>query len=114
MSELSQKKCVPCQKGTRPLSYTESKRLLESVPEWRFVHELANHPFIDRIYSMNSFQEALDFIVKIGALAEQEGHHPDIHLTKYRQVRLQLMTHTVRGLTQSDFILAAKIDEIHK
>ncbi len=108
MAELAQKSCIPCQGGTPPLSPDESQRLAQQLDAgWDVI---ANHHLM-RNFDFPDFASALEFVNKVGQLAEREGHHPDICLT-WGQVGIQLWTHKVDGLTESDFILAAKIDEL--
>jgi 4a-hydroxytetrahydrobiopterin dehydratase len=109
-SELSQKHCVPCRGGVPPLSETETAPLLEQLGgDWKLVE---NH-HLEKEYSFPDFRSALDFTVRVGEVAEAEGHHPDIHLS-WGNVRLEIWTHKIKGLTESDFILAAKADEEYR
>jgi 4a-hydroxytetrahydrobiopterin dehydratase len=107
MSELSAKKCIPCSGGVPPLSADEIIPLLNQLDGWEAVdnHHLA------RNFSFPDFKTALAFVNRIGDLAEAEGHHPDIYFT-WGKVGIQIYTHKVDGLTESDFILAAKIDRL--
>jgi 4a-hydroxytetrahydrobiopterin dehydratase len=110
MSEaLADKKCVPCRGGVPPLRGEELKKLHENIPEWEVVSEHHLH----REFRFPDFKQALDFVNRVGAIAEQEGHHPDI-LLAWGKVGITLWTHTIDGLTESDFILAAKIDRLAK
>src|ERR1035437_5321743 len=105
---LAEKHFVPCRGGTPPLKGEELERMRNQVPGWQVVegHHLArNFPFPD-------FRTALDFVNRVGAVAEEEGHHPDLCLS-WGKVDIQTWTHTIDGLTESDFILAAKIDRLH-
>lgn len=106
MSELAKKQCVPCKGGVPPLSDAESSALLRELGNgWRVVE---NH-HIEKDYDFDDFRHALDFTNRIGELAEKVGHHPDIHLA-WGKVKLTIWTHKIDGLTESDFILAAKAD----
>jgi 4a-hydroxytetrahydrobiopterin dehydratase len=108
MSEqLADKKCVPCRGGTPPLKGKELKDLHRIVPQWNVVEE--HH--ITREYKFPDFAQALEFVNRVGALAEEQGHHPDI-LLAWGKVGITLWTHKVDGLTESDFIMAAKIDRV--
>jgi 4a-hydroxytetrahydrobiopterin dehydratase len=110
MSEaLADKKCVPCRGGVPPLEGEELKKLHSSIPEWQVVNEHHLH----REFRFPDFKQALDFVNRVGSIAEQEGHHPDI-LLAWGKVGITLWTHTIDGLTESDFILAAKIDRLAK
>jgi 4a-hydroxytetrahydrobiopterin dehydratase len=107
MVPLAQKHCVPCRGSTPPLTMTAITPLHDLVPRWEVVGKrrlLRSFAFID-------FKTALAFVDRIGALAEEEGHHPDLHLG-YGKVEVELWTHAIGGLTESDFVLAAKIDRI--
>jgi 4a-hydroxytetrahydrobiopterin dehydratase len=91
------------------MSAEESRALLASVPGW----ELADDGrCLRRKWVARRFLAAIDFFNKLAALAEQEGHHPDLHLEGYRNVTVELRTHAVGGLTENDFILAAKINQL--
>jgi 4a-hydroxytetrahydrobiopterin dehydratase len=110
MSEaLADKKCVPCRGGVPPLKGEELKKLHSNIPGWEVVTEHHLH----REFRFPDFKQALDFVNRVGAIAEQEGHHPDI-LLAWGKVGITLWTHTIDGLTESDFILAAKIDRLAK
>lgn len=105
---LTQKTCVPCQGGVPPLEGAELQALVAELGEpWRCVDE--HH--LERDYRFEDFRTALDFTVQVGELAEREGHHPDIYLA-WGKVGLRIWTHKIDGLTESDFILAAKAEEL--
>ena len=107
-SELASKTCVPCRGGVPPLKGEELKALQVQVNgAWKVVQE---HHLI-RIFLFPDFQQALDFVNKVGAIAEEQGHHPDIYLA-WGRAEVKTWTHKIDGLTESDFILAAKIDEL--
>jgi 4a-hydroxytetrahydrobiopterin dehydratase len=106
--KLSQKTCIPCSKGTPPLKKEKLEQLTKELNNgWKVVNE--HH--LEKEYLFPDFQKALSFTNKVGAIAEQEGHHPDIHLS-YGKVKMEIWTHKINGLTESDFILAAKCDEL--
>jgi 4a-hydroxytetrahydrobiopterin dehydratase len=107
MSELSSKTCVPCRGGVPPLAGKELEGLSKQVPEWKVVD--GHH--ITRSFGFADFREALAFVNKVGELAESEGHHPDIFLT-WGKAEITTWTHKINGLTESDFIIAAKIDKL--
>jgi 4a-hydroxytetrahydrobiopterin dehydratase len=109
MTELATKNCVPCRGGVPPLQGLELVALAKQVPEWRVVN---NHQ-INRTFAFPDFKTALAFVNRVGAIAEQEGHHPDIFLT-WGKAEITSWTHKIDGLTESDFILAAKIDTISR
>ena len=107
MSELASKTCVPCKGGVPPLKGLELQRILRQVPEWKAVNE--HH--ITRAFTFPDFKQALALVNKVGELAEQQGHHPDIFLA-WGKVEITLWTHKIDGLTESDLIMAAKIDQL--
>ena len=107
MSELAQKTCIPCKGGVPPLKGEELKTLLEKLGNsWNLIE--AHH--LEKEYLFNNIREGLDFTIKVGELAENQGHHPDIYLA-WGKVRLTVWTHKIDGLTESDFIFAAKADQ---
>jgi 4a-hydroxytetrahydrobiopterin dehydratase len=112
MSSLADKTCVPCRGGTPPLKGKELANIHRQLPEsaqWKAVEE--HH--LTRAYKFPDFRSALAFVNKVGDLAEEQGHHPDI-LLGWGKVEITTWTHAVNGLTESDFILAAKIDRLAK
>lgn len=108
MSSLSKEKCIPCSGGVPPLEGEELRELARELDaRWRVVDD--HH--LEREYPFPDFASALAFTNRVGELAETEGHHPDIHLA-WGMVRITLWTHKIDGLSRSDFVLAAKIDEL--
>ena len=106
MSDLANKQCVPCMGGVPPLEGPEIKRLLDELGnDWIVVED--HH--LEKEYSFDDFKQALDFTNRVGELAEEQGHHPDIYLA-WGKVRLLLWTHKIDGLTESDFVFAAKAE----
>ena len=108
-SELSSKECIPCRGGVPPLKGDDIVRLLLDLPDWDTVDE---HHLV-RTFSFGDFASALEFVNEAGKIAEEQGHHPDIYLT-WGKVEVTIWTHKIDGLTESDFILAAKYDAIPK
>ena len=108
MSELAKKHCVPCRGGVPPLKGEELEKLAAQVFGWKVVDE--HH--INKTFLFPDFRTALEFVNRVGALAEEEGHHPDLGLS-WGRVDAKTYTHKIDGLTESDFILAAKIDELY-
>lgn len=106
---LSQKHCVPCEGGMPPLSEAEENALLPKVESWLILRD-GNHK-LRKQFAFKDFKEAIQFVNKIAEVAEAEGHHPDIYIF-YNKVQIDLFTHAVGGLSENDFIMAAKIDEI--
>lgn len=109
MEKLTQKKCVPCEGGVEPLTAEEVQRYLGAVSGWRLEGKE-----IRKEYVFGNFAEALRFVNQVGAIAEAEGHHPDIFLHDWKHVEIRLWTHAIGGLHLNDFILASKIDEMLK
>jgi 4a-hydroxytetrahydrobiopterin dehydratase len=108
-SELVQKHCVPCEGGIPALSLAEAQQLAKSVPAWRLTNDAKA---IRREWRVKDFLTAIGFFDRVAHIAEDEDHHPDLHLTGYRNVAVEISTHAVGGLTENDFILAAKIDQL--
>ena len=107
MSDLAKKTCIPCKGGVPPLKGEKLDDLLEKLKNnWKIIKE--HH--LEKDYSFKNFKEALDFTIKVGELAENQGHHPDIFLA-WGKVKLTIWTHKIDGLTESDFIFAAKADK---
>jgi len=106
-SDLASKSCVPCRGGVPPLSGSELEKYARLLPSWRVVD--GHH--LEREFSFPNFRTALEFTNRVGNLAEEQGHHPGIYLA-WGKVRITLWTHKIDGLTESDFVLAAKIDEL--
>jgi 4a-hydroxytetrahydrobiopterin dehydratase len=108
MSDLSSRQCVPCTGGVPPLSGDALAGLMRMLGgEWR----LAGEHHIEREYRFPDFRSALAFTNRIGEIAEQQGHHPDI-LLGWGRVKVAIWTHAIDGLTESDFVLAAKVDRL--
>jgi 4a-hydroxytetrahydrobiopterin dehydratase len=105
---LAEKKCVPCRGGVAALKGEALETLKAQVAGWQVVNE---HHLL-KAYKFPDFRTALDFVNKAGAIAEEEGHHPDM-LLSWGKVEVTIWTHKIDGLTESDFILAAKLDQIH-
>ncbi len=109
MSTLASKTCVPCKGDVPPLKGAELQKLQSEVPGW----EVVNEHHLEKTYKFPDFVKALAFVNRIGELAEQQGHHPDIYLS-WGKVGVKTWTHKIDGLTESDFILAAKIDQLNQ
>jgi 4a-hydroxytetrahydrobiopterin dehydratase len=106
--DLASQTCVPCRGGVPPMKGEELARIKKLVPHWNVVNE--HH--ITRTFTFPDFRQALDFVNRVGEVAEQQGHHPDI-LLAWGKAEITLWTHKIDGLTQSDFIMAAKIDQLY-
>jgi len=106
MSDLTQKRCVPCEGGVPPLGKSEVERLLAQIPGWSL-----SGKWISKEFNLKNFVQAMKFVNRVADLAESEGHHPDLHI-HYNRVRFDIWTHAIDGLTENDFILAAKIEAL--
>jgi|SRR3989344_9124324 len=107
--ELAAKKCVPCEGGMPTLSQEAIQVFLSNVPGWSVAADMKS---ISREFKFQGFKQALVFVNEVADLAEFEGHHPDIDI-RYDRVKLSLSTHAIGGLSENDFILAAKINQIN-
>lgn len=105
--ELTRGKCLPCEGGVEPCTIDHSRQQLAALHDWQ-LNEAGT--LISRQWKLKNFVQAMKLVNVAAELAEQEQHHPDLHVTGYRQVRIELTTHAVGGLSENDFILAAKID----
>lgn len=104
-----QKQCHPCEGVGGPLSAQEALERIKDLPGWKLND---NGTKISREFVIKDFMEAIDFIGKVAYTAEKENHHPDIHLTRYRHLAIELSTHAIGGLSENDFILANLIDQL--
>lgn len=106
--DLTQKKCVPCEGGDEPLKRAKIEQYLPAVnSKWEVVDDKS----LKRKFKFGNFKQAIEFVNKVANLAEQEGHHPDFTIN-YNRVTLELTTHAIGGLSENDFILAAKIGKL--
>ena len=110
MSELSNQTCVPCEGGVEPLTQAEAEKLNTQVKGWVLTPGVGG---IEQVYTFPNFVSALAIVNSVGALAEREGHHPDVELG-WGRVKIALTTHAIKGLSINDFVLASKIDEIKR
>ena len=108
-TDLTRKHCAPCEGGVAALTAEQIKTFLPAVPAWKLT---ADGKRIRREWRLKDFVTGLDFFQRVGAIAEEEGHHPDLHLSNYRQAAIEIWTHALGGLSENDFILAAKIDKL--
>jgi 4a-hydroxytetrahydrobiopterin dehydratase len=107
MAELAERQCVPCRGGVPPMKGSEIEKLSNQLQGWQVVNE--HH--LQKIYQFKDFRETLQFVNRVGELAEEQGHHPDICFG-WGKANLTIWTHKIDGLTESDFVLAAKIDKL--
>jgi len=108
-ADLALKHCMPCEGGVPRLDAGQVKALLQQVPQW---YASPDSKRIRREWTVKDFATALDFFCRVGQVAEAEDHHPDLHLVGYRNVAIELSTHSISGLSENDFILAAKINQL--
>jgi 4a-hydroxytetrahydrobiopterin dehydratase len=108
-AELTKKHCVPCEGGVPPVSLPDAQAQLAQLSGWKLTH---NGQRIRKEWVVKNFLAGIDFFRRCAELAEAEGHHPDLHLEGYRNVAVEIWTHAIGGLSQNDFILAAKIDAL--
>lgn len=107
--QLTTKKCVPCEGGVDPCPLPFVTQQLDKLPGWY----LSNHnQRIRKDWTVKNFVAGLRFFNRVGEVAEAEAHHPDLHLEGYKNVSIEIWTHAIGGLSENDFILAAKIDQI--
>jgi 4a-hydroxytetrahydrobiopterin dehydratase len=107
--QLTTKKCVPCEGGVDPCPLPFVQEQLEKLPGWYLTH---NNERIRKDWTVDNFLAGLEFFARVGEVAEAEAHHPDLHLVSYKNVSIEIWTHAIGGLSENDFILAAKIDQL--
>lgn len=107
MTTSNAKKCVPCEKGVTPLPAAMAEAMMRDVPGWTLSKD---GRAIFQELAMKDFMSAIKFMARIAEVAEAEDHHPDFHLTGYRKLRVELSTHAIGGLSENDFVVAAKIN----
>ena len=107
--QLTSKKCVPCEGGVEPCPLPFVTDQLEKLPGWYLTH---NNERIRKEWIVRDFLTGLDFFRRVGEIAEAEAHHPDLHLVGYKNVSIEIWTQAIGGLSENDFILAAKIDQL--
>ena len=110
MSDLHQKNCIPCKGGVPPFDISEIHKYLKKINGWD-VKENKDNFFLEKNFKFKNFLESQDFVNKVGDIAEKEGHHPDIWYG-WGYAKIKIFTHAIKGLHESDFILAAKVDRI--
>jgi 4a-hydroxytetrahydrobiopterin dehydratase len=106
---LAQKHCQSCEGGVPPITPHEAQKLLRDIPGWEL---LSSGKRIGRRWKVKDFATGIDFFQRVARIADDEDHHPDLHLANYRDVTIELWTHAIGGLSENDFILAAKINEL--
>lgn len=106
--DLTKQKCVPCEGGVEPMKREEFQQYLGQISDWEVVEDKK----LAKKFKFKDFKEALAFVNKVGALAEEENHHPNIFIYGWNKVKITLTTHAIGGLSLNDFILASKIDKL--
>ena len=111
MSNLKDKKCVPCEGGVTPFDISEIHKYQKKVDGWEILKDNKQIFFLNKRFNFNNFIESQKFINKVGEISEDEGHHPDISFG-WGYAEIKITTHAIEGLSENDFILAAKIDQL--
>ena len=111
MDKLYKKKCVACDGNTLPFDTSEIHKYLKKVDGWDVMSDGEKNYYLEKKFKFKNFIESQEFVNKVGLIAEEEGHHPDIYYG-WGYAKIKIFTHAIKGLTESDFILAAKIDKI--
>jgi 4a-hydroxytetrahydrobiopterin dehydratase len=109
VEQLRAKKCLPCEGGVPKLTMNEATGQLTKLMGWTIIHEGER---IRKEWIVKNFMAGMRFFNEVAEIAESEGHHPDLHIVGYRNVAIEIWTHAIGGLSENDFILAAKIDEV--
>lgn len=107
--QLTKKKCLPCEGGVQPYTAEESQAQIAQLDGWQLTRDGQR---IRKEWTVENFIAGMDFFNQVAEAAEEDGHHPDLHIEGYRNVAIELWTHAIGGLSENDFILAAKIDQI--
>ncbi len=111
MSDLANKKCIPCEGNIAPFDKSEIHKFLKKVDGWDVKSDEAKSFYLIKKFSFKNFKESQNFVNKVGEIAEKENHHPDISFG-WGYCEVKIFTHAIKGLAESDFILAAKIDKV--
>ena len=111
MNDLLKKKCIPCEGGAVPFDVSEIHKYQKKVDDWDIAKNEKNNFFLEKNFKFKNFKDSQDFINIIGKISEEEGHHPDINFG-WGYAKITITTHAIEGLSENDFILAAKIDKI--
>ena len=111
MSDLIKKKCIPCEGGVIPFDVSEIHKYQKMVDGWSLIENEKKIFFLEKDFKFKNFLDSQKFVNKVGGLAEDEGHHPDI-IFGWGYTKIKITTHAIEGLSENDFILAAKIDKI--
>ncbi len=111
MSDLADKKCIPCEGGIPPFDVNEIHKYLKKVDGWDVKEDDSKNFYLIKEFKFENFIKSQNFVNKVSVIAEEEGHHPDIFFG-WGYAKIKIFTHAIKGLAESDFILAAKIDKV--
>ena len=111
MTDLLKKKCKPCEGGVVPFDISQIHKYQKKIDGWDIVKNTKNIYFLEKKFTFKNFLESQNFVNKVGEISEEEGHHPDISFG-WGYANINITTHAIEGLSENDFILAAKIDDI--
>ena len=109
--DLADKKCIPCKGGIPPFNMSEIHKYLKKVDGWDVKENQSKNFYLIKEFKFKNFLKSQDFVNKVGEIAEKEGHHPDISFG-WGYAKIRIFTHSIKGLAESDFILAAKVDQL--
>ena len=112
MKDLADKKCVPCEGGIPAFDINEIHKYLKKIDGWDVLKDKEKNYYIEKNFKFNNYVESEKFVINVGKIAEIEGHHPDI-VFGWGYAKIKISTHAIKGLAESDFVLAAKIDKIN-
>ena len=111
MSDLLKKKCAPCEGGVVPFDVSEIHKYQKKVDGWNIVKNVKDNFLLEKNFTFKNFKDSQNFVYNVGKISEEEGHHPDI-IFGWGYAKINITTHAIEGLSENDFILAAKIDQI--
>jgi len=111
MGDLTEKKCMPCEGGVIPFDISEIHKYQKKVDGWDIIKDKDEIFFLEKKFNFSNFLESQEFVNSVGRISEKEGHHPDINFG-WGYAKISITTHAIQGLSENDFILAAKIDKI--
>ena len=111
MNDLTKKKCLPCEGGLIPFDISDIHKYQKKVDDWDIIKNNKDIYFLEKNFKFDNFKKSQDFVNKVGEISEQERHHPDINFG-WGYVKINITTHAIEGLSENDFILAAKIDQL--
>ena len=112
MEDLANKKCVPCEGGIPAFDINEIHKYLKKINGWNVLEDKGKNYYIEKNFKFSNYSDSEKFVINVGKIAEIEGHHPDISFG-WGYAKIKISTHAIKGLAESDFVLAAKIDKIN-